>query len=248
MRSLLTGLNGTLAPVVGDALQQIGYSIVKYDRQKVSTENEEEVRAFIKKENPDLLMHFAMGSNAWTEMLARITHEMNIQYVYISSVSVYNPDQKPRPFSKDLEPKPKEAYGTYKLNGEKTSLKANPNTYIARLSWQIGHDKGSNNMLDQLYGQMQDQGFIEASSKFYPSAAFMEDTAKGLIEMLDKAPGIYHLNTNQNLSFLDIVTKLKKLHPSFVIKETNDPAIDVRMVDETLNMPLLEDTIESLVK
>lgn len=245
MRALLTGLNGTVAPVVADALEREGHDVVQYDRNKVSTEDETAIRTFIRKVNPDLLMHFAMGSTGWTAMLAGITYELDIQYVYISSVSVYDPAQRPKPFIKTLEPVPKDDYGTYKLKGEKVSRKDNPDTYIARLSWQIGHDKGSNTMIDHLYEQMEDKGVIEASSNFYPSAAFLEDTAKGLVKMLDRKPGIYHLNTNRSLSFHGIVTMLKVLHPSFVIKKTQDPAIDVRMTDETLDMPSLEDTIEA---
>ncbi len=244
MRAILTGMNGTVAPVVGDALKKEGYEVVQYDRSKISTENEKEVRAFIEHINPELLMHFATGSIAWTKMLAKIAKELNIQYVYISSVSVYNPNQHPHPYAKTLEPEPKDDYGTYKLEGEAISKKANPNTYIARISWQIGHEKGSNNMIDHLYKQMEEKGYIEASSNFYPSSAFLEDTAIGLIEMLGKSPGIYHLNSNHSLSFYDIVTALKERHPSFIVKQTQEPAIDVRMVDDSLNMPLLETTLK----
>lgn len=247
MRALLTGMNGTVAPVVSEALKKKGYAIIPYDRKATSTEDEEAIRSFLKESNPDLLMHFAMGSNEWTRILATLTREMGIKYVYISSVSVFNPAQS-APFTKDMTPHPDDDYGTYKFEGETVSKKANNQSYIARLSWQIGHDKHGNHMVAQLFDQMKDKGFIEASDAFYPSAAFMEDTADGLLRLLKHPPGIYHLNTNQSLSFYDIVLRLKTLYPTFKVKRTKTPEIDVRMIDQNLDLPLLEDTINGFSK
>lgn len=242
MRALLTGMNGTVAPVVSEAFRKKGYEVIGYDRSVISTEDEKEIRAFLKQTAPDVLLHFAMGSNDWTGKLASLTREMNIRYVYISSVSVFGANQD-APFTKDMPPKPDDAYGHYKVEGEKASKEANPKTYIARLSWQIGHDRHNNHMVAQLYEEMSEKGVIEASDAFYPSAAFMEDTASGLIQMLEHPPGTYHLNTNHTLSFHDIVSNLKTLHPTFKLKKKSEPAIDVRMKDDTLDMPLLEESI-----
>lgn len=247
MRALITGMNGTVAPIVAKVLEKNGYAIVPYDRTRTSTEDEEAIRDFLKTTKPELLMHFAMGSNEWTRMLAKLTQELGIKYVYISSVSVYSAKQ-PAPFTKNLIPEPDDDYGTYKFEGEKASQAMNPESYIARLSWQIGHDKTTNNMIAQLFDQMNDKGFIEASDAFYPSAAFMEDTAQGLLQMLHHPPGIYHLNTNESLSFYEIVHRLKTLYPTFKVKRTKTPAIDVRMKDEALDLPLLEDTINGFSK
>lgn len=247
MKVILTGINGTVAPVVAKRLEQEGYEVIAYDRTKTSTEDEHEIKKFIQENHPNMLMHFAMGNHFWTSILAKVTFELDIKYIYISTVSVFEPSQSPHPFTKTLVPLPSDEYGRYKKEGEIKSLKSNPNAYIARLSWQIGHDKGSNQMIDFLYKQMEEKGYIEASNNFYPSAAFMEDTANALLDMIQKEKGIYHLNSNLTLSFYHIVSLLKKIHPSFIIKQTIEPHIDVRMIDDDLYMPLLEDTIESMI-
>ena len=242
MHVLLTGMNGTVAPVVAKTLRHHGHSVTAYDRSEISTEDESVIRTFLKESNADLLMHFALGSNDWTRKLARLSRELAIKYVYISSVSVFSTDQ-PAPFTKTMTPHPDDDYGIYKHEGEIISQTMNEDTYIARLSWQIAHDIHSNNMVAQLHAQMSEKGFIEASEAFYPSAAFIEDTAEALMQMLEHSPGIYHLNANKSLSFHDIALELATHYPSFKVVKTQKPAIDVRMSDDTITMPALKDAL-----
>lgn len=231
MKVIITGMNGTVAPVVAEVYRQKGYEVVAYDRSITSIDNETEIKAFIKEHNPKIILHLALGPISWSEILSSITKELEITFVYISSVSVYSNDQK-GPFVATDTPYPVEDYGIYKKASEEAIKAINPDAFILRIGWQIGHESGSNNMIDFFQKQMDRDGIIKASSKFYPSCSFIEDTALAIYEVvLNHVPDTYLVNSNHNYNLFEIATYLKRLHPLFRIKETTDFSYDNRMFD-----------------
>ena len=232
MKSLFTGLNGTIAPVVASYFKEHGYEIIAYDRTKISTTDFLEIEKFIKNCKPDIILHFAMGDPEWSGILAKISKNFNIKFIYISTVSVYDSSHR-GPFTIHDLPDAIDDYGKYKRISEKKVMDENQDAYILRLGWQIGTKPGSNNMIDYLTKQMVEQGVIKASSKWYPSCSFLEDTAQSIYEIVHTLPhDTYLLNSNTAYTFFEIVVELTKLHPSFVVEETTDFIQDFRMFDE----------------
>lgn len=243
MKALITGMNGTVAPVVANYYKAMGYDVVAYDRSILSIHNYDEVYEFIKKTQPKVLLHLALGPITWSQMLAKITKELNITLVYISSVSVYSNDQK-GPFVVSDSPNPIDDYGLYKLNTEKAILSIYPEAYIMRIGWQIGESAGSNNMVDFFQKQMDTQGYIDASSRFFPSCSFIEDTAEAIFNVVSNhLPDTYLVNSNHKHSLFEIATYLKKWHPLFKIKETYDFTYDNRMFDVRVPIRKLDSII-----
>jgi dTDP-4-dehydrorhamnose reductase len=232
MKALFTGLNGTIAPVVAHYFKENSYEIIAYDRTKISTTNFIEIESFIKSSKPDMILHFAMGDPEWSRMLAKISKSLKIKFIYISTVSVY--DSKHRgPFTIHDLPDATDDYGKYKLISEKIVKDENQDSYILRLGWQIGKTAGSNNMIDYMTKQMAEHGVIKASSKWYPSCSFMEDTAQSIYEIVHTLPhDTYLINSNTAYTFFEIACELTKLHPNFIIEETTDFIQDFRMFDE----------------
>lgn len=242
MKMIFTGLNGTVAPVVANHFKKQGHEIVQFDRNVVSIDDPEAIETFIRTEEPDMVMHFATGPETWSEYLSEITHRLNVKFVYISTVSVYG-DHQEGPFDVDVTPQPTDDYGRYKYNSERIVTSANKHAWIIRIGWQIGHYPGSNNMIDFLDKTMKEDGQITASEKFYPATSFIEHTAEGIEQAIAMAPSLYQVDSNDGLSFYEIVNKLKSRHPFLKVKKSESPAKDIRMRDSRITIPALSDAI-----
>lgn len=218
MKALVTGLHGTVAPALAQALAQAGYEIVPWDRSRYPIDNPEAVRFFIECEKPDLFCHMAMGSPEWTEWAARACGENHIPFLYISSVSVYSAGQS-GPFTVRDLPTPDDDYGRYKLECERRIQAAHPAAHIVRIGWQIGSAPGGNQMIDYLDRTNRERGQIEASVLWFPGCSFLSDTADSLVQILRLPPDLYHLDGNPGLNFYEIATGLNELlgHPWKVI-------------------------------
>ncbi|MFA7417017.1 MAG: hypothetical protein WCZ19_00605, partial [Acholeplasma sp.] len=121
--------------------------------------------------------------------------------------------------------------------GEKATEENHKNPYIIRLGWQIGYEKTNNQMLQFLYEKMRVDGVIKASCLWYPSTSFIKDTAQAIhqiVSCLD--PGIYHVNSNDQYSYFDIVTYLTTLYPDLKVLKTKDFKADHRMIDDRVSI------------
>jgi dTDP-4-dehydrorhamnose reductase len=211
MKALLTGMNGTVAPVLAESLAASGYAFLPWDRELHPIDNREAVEGFIVSESPDLLCHLAMGSPDWTEWMAQICAERDIPFLFTSTVSVFSSSQV-GPFSIEDTPQPQDDYGRYKLECEQRIQAANPNAWIVRLGWQIGSSPGGNHMVDYLDRTYREKGVIEASTEWFPGCSFLPDTAETLTTILEGMPsGLYHLDGNPGLSFHEIALGLNRL-------------------------------------
>ena len=70
MRLLITGLNGTLAPKVATAAAHRGWQVSGWDRHRFPPDNISACHTFLAETKPDAIMHLAMGSEIWAELLA----------------------------------------------------------------------------------------------------------------------------------------------------------------------------------
>ena len=210
MKALVTGMNGTVAPALAQALAKTGHEIVPWDRSRHPVDNPEAVRFFIRCEKPDLFCHAAMGGPDWAEWAARTCAEDRIPFLYTSSVSVYAAAQS-GPFAIRDIPLPDDDYGRYKLECERRVRAAHPAAHIVRLGWQIGSAPGGNQMVDYLDRTFKEKGQIDASTRWFPGCSFLPDTAESLVQILKLPPGLYHLDGNPGLNFFEIATGLNRL-------------------------------------
>ena len=234
MKIIVTGLNGTVAPVLADRLRQDGHSIVRWNRSEVPPDDSAAAESFIKAVHADAICHLATGSPAWAETIARCAGRAGARLLYTSSVSVFSMEQR-GPFAIDAEPEPIDDYGRYKRECEQRILAVNADALIARLGWQIGHAAGSNNMVDYLTRTDAAQGAVEASANWLPACSFLQDTAAALGTLLADAGarGIYHLDANPGLSFFEIATRLNHLHRgAWNVRRATEPSWDQRMIDQ----------------
>ena len=238
MKMLVTGTNGTVAPVVVARLRAAGHETVAWDRSRVPPDDPGAVGAFLAETAPDWIVHAAMGSPDWAEALAATPARM----LYVSSVSVFS-GHGPTPLRPEDEPDAADDYGRYKAECERRVAGADPAALVARIGWQIGDAPGTNNMLTYLADTNARDGAVRASTRWFPACSFLRDTAGALVDLMARgAEGIYHVDANPGLSLFEIATGLNRLHGEpWTIVASDDFALDLRMADERVRIaPITE--------
>jgi dTDP-4-dehydrorhamnose reductase len=211
MKAIVTGMNGTVAPVLARTLTEAGHTVVPWNRALVPTDNLQAAHDFIRQERPDWFFHIATGSPDWAARVAQACAAHGVRLLFTSSVSVFSATQS-GPLNVNIVPQPGDEYGRYKLECEQRVQAHHPEVLVVRLGWQIGLTPGSNHMVDHLHRTHQSAGQIEASTEWFQACSFLDDTAAALAHLMTSGvPGVYHLDGNPGLSFFEVVTGLKHL-------------------------------------
>ncbi len=257
LKTLLTGSSGGLGTALTHHLQSQNIQTVPWNRALVPIDDEARIRTFLRETAPDILFHLATASQPtgrenegwlvnveWTTLLARLTAEMGIRFVFTSSIMVFTDDAK-GPFTPDSLPDARAGYGYEKFVAEERTL-AYPNTVVARIGWQIGDAPGPNNMIGFFHDQSQ-HGSIGASTRWYPATSFTTDTAAALLRLAQGIPGRYLLDSNDKWTFYEIATALNALHGNRWQITPNEAFIyDQRMLDPRAGMPSLKARLPQL--
>ncbi len=243
MKAIITGMNGTVAPEVAKYFVAMGVDMVTWDRTKIDIHNEKLIEDFLKNEKPEWFLHIATGPVDWAERVAKICQTMNIQFLFTSTVSVFS-ENGSGPYTVESIPNAEDDYGKYKRECEARIKAVNPDAYIVRLGWQIGHSPGANHMFDFLERSVAEKGYIEASNQWYPSCSFLEDTAETLYDIVTHyATGTYLLNSNKNSTFYEIVKAIDKGKNRWKVIVGSSPNRDDRMFDERVKIISLEEKL-----
>src|SRR5579859_944320 len=208
MKAVITGAHGTVGSALTQHLTSQGHQVVPWDRGAVPIDRYQPMEDFVRRERPDALFHLAIASHstgvpneswlvnyAWTSELAWITRQLNVRFIFTSSVMVFTDDAK-GPFTVDSPPDASQGYGYEKRMAEQRVLHQNPDAVVARLGWQIGEKAGSNNMIDFFKKKAAAGETIGASRKWYPACSFVRDTAAALTWLASQKPGLYQINSN----------------------------------------------------
>ncbi|MCL4268606.1 MAG: sugar nucleotide-binding protein, partial [Anaerolineales bacterium] len=105
MKAIVTGVNGTVAPVLAKSLMAAGHMVVPWNRAQVPTDDQKAINEFIVNEHPDWFFHVANGSPDWAESVARACALNGIKFLFTSSVSVFSSAQR-GPFTVNSLPQP----------------------------------------------------------------------------------------------------------------------------------------------
>ena len=230
---LLTGMGGTVAPILAAELTRRGLSCVRWHKEYVDPTDAPACERFIDEVRPAWVAHIATGPEEWCTHIAKACAARNISLIHTGSVSVYSGKQV-GPFAVTDTPLPDDDYGRYKLRCEQRIREAHPSAIIARIGWQIGDAPGSNNMLDYLFKRAAEgNGHIEASNQWSPGTSFLTDTAAALADLMEKnQPGLYHVDGNPGLTFFDIASRLARLHKQpWTVTPASTPTGSSRMTD-----------------
>ena len=259
MKAILTGAAGTVGSAMATHLRELGHQVSTWNRRVVPIDRYQPMEDFVRRERPDVLFHLAIASRStgianeswvvnyeWTSELAWITRQLDVRFVFTSSVMVFTNNAK-GPFTVESVPNAGEGYGCEKRMAEQRVFHQNPQAVVARLGWQIGERVGSNNMIDFLAKQSASNGSVQASRKWYPACSFVRDTAPALLWLASATPGLYLIDSNTRWNFHQIASALNEKHGRrWNVIGIDDFVYDQRMIDPRVPIPSLQYTLPSL--
>jgi dTDP-4-dehydrorhamnose reductase len=240
MKILITGLQGTLAPVVAAVFAQQNASIIAWDRQQVDPTNTQKASDFLHISAPDAIVHLAMGSAQWAAQLAAYANAHSKPFLFTSSAMVFHHQPNGPHWPRDSRTA-QDDYGRYKIACEDAIQAAYAGAMIARIGYQIHTHGQGNNMLAHLEAQQQEHGLIKASQGWIPACSFMTDTALALWQLIQEPqPGLHHVDSNQQeaWTYLAIVQKLKEKlgYSHWSIQADNEYQHDQRLASPRPNI------------
>lgn len=240
MRVLVTGLNGTVAPVVADAVRAAGAEVTAWDRGRDAPDTPEAVAAVVARVAPDWVFHVATGPEAWAGWIAEACAEQGRRMLFTSTASVF----APRPFGADplpagTRPDATDDYGAYKRRAEALVLGACPDALVPRLAWQIGPSPGTNTLDQWLQREHDAHGALRLGRRWTPAVAWLADTAAALVDLLAAdASGVVHLDANPGLSVYDLALRLRTwAGADWHVEPGERPAESLRLDNGALSMP-----------
>ena len=259
-RIIITGTRGTLGQQLVPFMQEKGFDVLAWNRSMIPVDDYHQMENFIQLNNPKALIHLAAITSLdendrinswqvnyeWPSELAWICRIHQIKFIFTSSAMVFSQQQN-GPFSLESIPDEQSGYGLEKRLAEERVLSQNPDSVILRLGWQIAEDKAGspeskNSMIASLDKQMKNTGKIKASTKWFPSCSYVQDTVGIMGQSLTFSEGIYQLNSNTDWSFFQIVTALKNyFNKDWNIVQTKDYEHDQRMIDDRIKIKTLNE-------
>jgi dTDP-4-dehydrorhamnose reductase len=234
-RILLTGMNGTVAPVLAAELRSRGHEAIAWDRTAVPPADEKAVADCIRRSGAEALVHCGMGDPRWAEHMADCCDHLGVAFLYTGSVSVYGPHQV-GPFGVERSPEPTDDYGRYKLQCERRVLAAHARAQVVRLGWQIALRPGGNQMVEHFMRRQAETGQALASTRWFQACSFLDDTARVLAHVLEELPpGLYHLDGNPGWSMHRVVSALNRaMGGTWNVHPCEDPGLNNLVRDARL--------------
>lgn len=210
MKILVTGASGTIGKRLIEIIQARLHESVAFDRDIVDISNQESIHTYLDAIQPDSIMHLAKSDETMTKHLLTWSKKHQKKFVFTSSYKVFSGKTVDAPYQVYDRPDGTDDFALGKIKQEDLCFEIYPDSYVARLAWQIDHGPGGYNMLSFVQEQMKQRGVISASKGLYLSFMFLDDTCHALIDLVENyLPGMYHLNQNDGYSFYDVIYYLK---------------------------------------
>ena len=220
MKWLITGLGGTLAPVLAREAASQDVEVIGWKRDEVPPEDIVASEAWLQAVRPDAIAHLGMGSAEWAGRLAGYAAGQGLPFVFTSTAMVFH-HEPDGPHAPGDARNAQDGYGQYKRTCEDAVLAAHPGASVVRIGWQIDPRQPGNNMLMALDQWQDTQG---------------------------RVAGVLHLDSNaqEGHSFLEIVHALKQAfgRDHWDIQAHEDYVHDQRLVGSPARVPALSGRLE----
>jgi len=230
---LVTWANGMLAT---DFIKHNAdkFEIIACDKSMLDITHLSQIRTVIASQMPDLVLNCAAYTNVdesedsgkkvcfdintlWVYNLARITGELGIDFITISTDYVFD-GQKRELCDEHDECHPLGNYGLSKYLGETLARSENPETIIVRTSWLYGGWKIFKNFVNTMIRFSETRSEIKVVNDQFGSPTYTGDLAEALgriIEHADSYRGsIFHLSNNSHwhgVTWFDFATEIFSL-------------------------------------
>jgi dTDP-4-dehydrorhamnose reductase len=222
MKILVTGYTGQLGHDVGHYGLKLGLNMVGIGSKDLDITNEEEVSRYIKKVNPDAIIHCAAYTavdkaederdTCWnvnvegTKYLARAAREVQAKFMYISTDYVFNGEGL-TPFKETDKPSPIGYYGRTKYEGEEVVKQLLDKWFIVRISWVFGVN--GNNFVKTMLRLAETRNELNVVGDQFGSPTYTSDLARLVVEIIQSDKyGIYHASNEGFCSWAEFANEI----------------------------------------
>jgi dTDP-4-dehydrorhamnose reductase len=188
--------------------------------------NFSDVRAVITTLRPAAIIHCAAATAVdWCEnhpietekinaeaagLLAGVAKELNAKFVYVSTDSVF--DGARGNYSESDLPCPLNVYATSKLNGERATLRENPDALVVRVNIYGWNAQEKQSLSEWILGQLLARREVPGFTDVIFSPLLVNDLADALLRMVDlQLSGTYHVTGSQAISKFEFARMLARI-------------------------------------
>lgn len=231
---LVTGGNGAIGSYVPEVFKES--NVILASKEDLDITKKAHVSHFVKKYNPDLIIHLAALTNVdfceqnkhlakkvnyeGTKNIALICKMYKIPLVYVSTATVFGGKNPPKNgYTEDDTPSPINTYGKTKLAGEKIIEKTLENYIIIRIGWLVGGKENDKFFISYMSKKILIGEDIFAVNDIFGTLAYAYDMLVFVKDKIMKEEtGLYHFASKGICTRYDIALVLKKLlNPSVTV-------------------------------
>lgn len=224
---LVTGANGQL----GTEIKQISEQHTQYqffftNTATLNITNFKQVHSYCSKNNINIILNCAAYTNVeqaeeniencfavnhlGTENLSKISKELHIQLIHISTDYVFN-GSNTAPYLETDSTNPLNVYGASKLKGEESMLTINPkNSIIIRTSWV--YSSYGNNFVKSMLKLSETRTELRIVADQFGTPTYAADLAKTMLKILPKIQNsgveIYHYSNQGTCSWCEFAKEM----------------------------------------
>lgn len=235
---LVTGGNGFLGSRICRYLRERGYEVYAPTHQQMEVTKWESAKQYLQACQPEIVIHCAAISDTGyaqehpkesflvnvvgTEYLAKLTAEMGIRFLFMSSDQIYNGrslqkavyDKTNDASREETDDCPVNVYGQHKKEAEERSLRANPNTVALRLTWMYDLPreglKKNRNLLTNLLEAEKEHKSLSFARHEYRGITNVWEVVVNLERVFEIPAGIYNYGSENSFSTIEIAKEAAK--------------------------------------
>jgi dTDP-4-dehydrorhamnose reductase/dTDP-4-dehydrorhamnose 3,5-epimerase len=203
---MVTGVNGQLGHDVMMQLKEMEFDIIAPRRDEFDLTNKEQVKNFIMKEKPEVIIHCAaytavdkaedekdlcyLVNVEGTRAVAEAAKEINAKVVYVSTDYVFD-GLGQEPHTEEKETNPVNYYGYTKEQGERIARELIDKHFIVRTSWVYGIN--GNNFVKTMIKLAESRNELNVVSDQIGAPTYTKDLAQFIINLVQTNNyGTYH--------------------------------------------------------
>ena len=221
MKVLVTGAKGMLGQDLCPIFEDAGMFVIETDVENLDITDFKAAENFITNTKPQIIVHLAAYTNVdgaetdrekadiinhkAAENLARISKKTGAILIYVSTDYVFDGTKK-EPYLPSDPVNPLSVYGKTKALGETAVIENAEKYYIARTSWLYGIN--GKNFIETMLKLGKAGKEIKVVNDQTGSPTYTVDLALGILKLLNKPFGIYHISGEGETTWYDFANEI----------------------------------------